>query len=156
MFNSILTGLVAGSVVLAGLLLTGLVCFQLAKRKIRAFFEANFLAPDKDTPSSFAVLVSTIAGTFGSEIAGHLKAVFLGLQSVEAKNGARAAAAATIGDSPVLGAIVSSFPAVGKKLMKNPAMASLADMVLGKVLAGKNNQSPAPQDNGGRPVQFTF
>lgn len=109
------------------------VLYRVVKRQIAAKFDAFFLSPTPETASAFATLISTIAGVFGSQIAAHLKAVFLGLQSVDAKNERKDIAGAIIGGNSVLGAIVSAFPAVGKKLGRNPALAGLADLVAGKL-----------------------
>jgi len=143
-FNMILTGIFSGLVTVFGLLLAGAIVYRLAKRKIRAFVVDFVTSPSPQTPSPFAALVSLIAVTFGSEIAGSLKAVFMGVQSVDAKNERSALAASVISGNSMLGAIVSGFPAVGKAMKKNPGMAALADLVLGRVLSGKGQSTGGP------------
>jgi di/tricarboxylate transporter len=146
----ILTAIAAGFV--AFLLLAGLfaVGFLVLKRKIQRSFLEFVTAPGKDQPSAFALIVQSIASTFGSEISAHLKATFLGLQSVEAKNERREVAAGIIGNNAVLSAILASFPAVGKKLGKNPALAGLAEMAVNKFMSPKS----APAGGSSPAVQF--
>ena len=137
MINSVLTGAVAGVIVLVGLLASAGVIYYAIRRKIERVVISFLVSPTPDTASPFALLVSSIAGTFGSEISASLKATFMGLQSVEAKNASRAAAASVIQGNPLLTMIISSFPAVGRKLRNNPALAGLADIGLSKVMAGR-------------------
>lgn len=151
MINSLLTGLVTGLIVLSGLLFLFLGVYCYAKKQFNEYIRANLYSPDGDSPSNFALVVQSIAGVFGTEIAHHLKAVFLGLQSVEAKNERREAANALINNHSVLGAIAASFPAVAKKMKNNPALAQLAMMALEKTKPG-----PAPEQTTDEPLKFDY
>lgn len=146
MFNAVVTGVVSGFIVLTGLIVAGYIVFKLAKRKAGQAI-VNFITPAAaGQASAFALTVASVAGVFGAEIAQNLKAVFLGLQSVDNKNDRKAAAAGIIGGNSILGAIASSFPTIGKRLAKNPAMAALADLAVNRFA-----HQPAG-DNGGRPA----
>lgn len=149
----ILTGFLTGLIVLF-IVFSGVIgVFFYAKRRVTRDMVRLLQSPSSDIPSPFALIVQSIANVFGQEIANHLKAVFLGLQSVEAKNERKEATQALIQDNALLSTIISSFPAVGKKMTKNPALAQLAGIVINKEL-NKNNPSERSQDS--NPVKFEF
>jgi len=156
MFNIVLTAALTSFVILSGLFLGAFFAFKYLKSKVLAVFYANFIPADSATPTPFALIVQSIASTFGTEIAAHLKATFLGLQSVDAKNERREAAAGIIGGNSILGAILSSFPAVGKKISKNPAMAALADMAINRFTGGPRPAGNESNNHEFHPVQFKF
>src|SRR3990167_2319346 len=122
LINSVLTGLAAGLTLFFCLIVAGVIIRRRVSARISAFILENFVGDGK-TPSPFASVVDSIAAVVAGQIAAHLKAVFLGLQSVEGKNERRAAAQAVISGNSVLGAIASAFPAVRRKLSGNPALA---------------------------------
>ena len=120
----------------------------MAKRRIANFIVGFVQSPDKDTPSPLALLCQSIASIFGQQISLHLKATFLGLQSVDIKNERREVAGNIISGNSVLAAIMASFPAVGKKMGKNPAMAALANMAISKFTGGTGGNEQSSGSNG--------
>jgi hypothetical protein len=151
MINSILTGAAAGIVMLAGLTLAAFVSFYLIKRKISSFVVKLLSSPDGKTPGPLMEISGIIAAQVGSEVAQHLKAVFMGLQSVDSKNERKLAAQAVISGNSLLSAIAEGFPAVRKKLEKNPMLAGLASMAVDRFAGGSKN--PPGQGNGQIPLQ---
>jgi len=152
----ILAAIVAGLSACAGLLLAGGILYYVAKRKIRAIFRNFTSVTASGGASPLACLCSLVGGVFASEIAGSLKATFMGIESVAAKSGRRAAGqsalAGAVASSPLLAALVASFPAVGKKLSSNPALAGLAGAVLDKVSSGR----PGGNGSSGEAVKFNL
>jgi len=68
----------------------------------------------------------------------------MGLSSVEARNEKREAVDSLLAGNPALGAILSMIPG-SRKLMRNPALLSMAAQALGKLSgAGGNHQAPTP------------
>lgn len=105
---------------------------------IRAFIHA----PDEKTPSPLANTVQIVADMIGRSICNLLKTTFMGKQSGESKSTAMLAgdiALDTLGSSP-LGAILSSFPALGKTLRKHPELIDAAMGMLSKK-AGSNGSA---------------
>ncbi len=143
----ILTGIITGFTVAIVLLLVLGVMFYVVKRKIANIFRGFFESPNKDVASPFAVLVATIAQTFGTEISQSLKATFMGVQSVESRNNRKAEIAAAAGSNPLLGVILQAFPALGKRL-SGPVVSALAS----SLLAGK----PPDNHNHGSDIQSPF
>lgn len=140
--TAVLTGVF---VALANIGLFFLVIVLLRKEKqayintLHAYFEA----PDATTPSQFAQLVDRVSDTFGHKIMTHAKATFMGFQSVDAKAEARLE-----GDimsdllsqnNPILAIIADSFPAVAKRLRKNPGLLP----VIQRLLPGLGKKPPA-------------
>jgi hypothetical protein len=147
-------------------LLTGLIALivllYIAKRYIehqknqviemlKAFF--NPVSPDK--PSEFATMVDIISSQFAAKLVQNAKATFMGVQSVANRN-----EKAVMGDiatdmlsqaSPLAAGLLSSFPALAKRLQKNPELAGLALNFLSKK-PGNNGDKPAAA----LPTQLTF
>lgn len=114
--------------------------------QIRAFFES----PNKETPSYFASVTDNIAGQFAYRLSTTLKATFMGVQSGEAKQGAKLQEALSLDlltqKSPMAGAILTSFPAVQKLVKSNPALGEMAASMLANM--GKNKGEGGGGDDG--------
>lgn len=148
--NGVLTGLITGLIVLFGLFAAVFVIYRVMRRKITALLVDFVTAPSPAQASPLALIVQGIAATFGAEIAQHLKAAFLGLSSVDSRAERKEAAQSIIAGNSVLGAIAASFPSVGRKIGRNPALAALANLAVTKIAGG------GAGENGHHPVQFKF
>jgi len=149
--NMILTAITVMFSVFFGVMLAAGVLYVIIKRQIERLIRDFVTSPGQNTPSPFASLVSQIAGVVGGSVAASLKAVFLGVQSVESKNARAMESEMIAGQSPILGAIMTSFPAVAKRLAKNPQLAGLALEVAGKVFSKSKGGAPMEA-----PVQYKF
>lgn len=121
---AILTGLVTALVLVLALF----IIYRVASARFFEFCSA----PDDKTPSPLAAIVQSIASVFASALSQSLKAVFMGVESVESKNRGRLQADFIADSNPMLGAILSSFPAVAKRIAKQPALAQLAIDLIAK------------------------
>ena len=138
MLNAILTGF---SVFLAGLALLFLTRAYIQRKQdeiidaLRSYFEA-----DGEKPSQFAAFVNILAETFATRIVTSAKMSLLGMQSVDSKNEKRLESDfiqdMASQQSPVLGMLLQSFPALGRRIAKNPALAEMAISMVQKY-AGK-------------------
>jgi len=156
MINTLLIAAVLLAGVVAGVFLALYLAWRIVSRRIQAA-AIKFLAPPAPGEASeFAKVVDMIAGILGAQVAAHLKAVFLGLQSVESKNERRQAAAGLMAGNSLLAALAASFPALGKKMLNNPALASLASLAINKATAPRTDTAPAPASGDGVPVKFDF
>lgn len=92
-------------------------------------------AADENTPSPLAQLTDQVAGTFATRMVNSLKSSFLGMQSVAKRNEQRLQGDVALDlasqVNPLLGAALGSFPAVRKRLEKNPELIGLAAQYLG-------------------------
>jgi len=91
-------------------------------------------SPGKDQPSPLAFVAQTLATTIGHAVAVEAKTTLMGKSSVIARQ-----EQGVMGDlasdglasaSPVMSALLSSFPSLQKRLLKNPGLLSL---VIGKL-----------------------
>lgn len=153
MINAVLTGAVAGLVVVIALLVGLGVFYHVAKRKLRAVFIQHFTSSDTTRASNFALLCQSIAGVFGSEIAQRLKAAFLGIESVAARNESKEKIQAVTANSPLLAGIMAGFPTIAKRIIKNPAMGQFISSVLANAGKPKENQ---PSNHHDESVKFNF
>ena len=145
--------LTAVSVFVAGVvvLFIGYTAYQREKREFIHSLRAYFESSNPDTPSQFAMLTEILSERFSQKLVNSLKSSFMGQQSVDAKNIQRLE-----GDlvqdlagqqSPILGAILNSYPAVAKRLAKNPSLLPLVQSLMSKVSSGSAAQSAHPSDN---------
>jgi galactokinase/mevalonate kinase-like predicted kinase len=148
----ILTAVLVGISSFVGLLCAGGVIFYVAKRQIVKVCRTFIESPSPDVASPLAFAVTEASRIAGAQVAQSLKAVFMGLESVEAKNTRKLEAATIASSSPMVSALVNAFPGLGKRILKNPALAGLAIDVAQKVLAGKGGGAP---DNG-HAISFKF
>lgn len=119
--------------------------------KIRKFSRgiSDFLLPVAEgQPSALMQLVEVVSTSLARAIAAQFKTTFLGMQSGQSR-----ALKAVEGDIaqdilrqnvPIAGALLDSFPALSRSLKRNPALASVAEMALRRILGG---QSPPSGDN---------
>jgi len=150
----ILTALItAGSVLIAGLVVLAVLLRSLNRQKqallltLRLYFEP----PDEETPSQFALLTDTLSQQLASKLIVTLKSSFMGMQSVDAKNQARLQ-----GDlvqdlatqkNPMLGALLESFPAIQRRLAKNPSLTPVVEQMIARIgQAGKEKQPKGNND----------
>lgn len=123
------------------------------KQKILDLAKSYFEPQSPDQPSEFGAFIQVASDTLARSITGQLKASFMGIQSKAAQ-----AEKAIQGDllqdavsmsNPVLGAVMSSFPAVGKRLRKNPELWPLIEHFLAKgVRTPAAGSGPDPGSNG--------
>jgi len=146
--TAILTAWIAFSLLVGALYLV----YRAALRRLLIFGKSWTEPGDDDTPSPLAQLTDQIAVTFAQRMTGSLKGAFLGMQSVDKRNEQRLQqdlvqdTATNI--NPLLGAILTQYPAVGRRLAKNPELLSLAAQYLSKGMAAapSNGHSPAAPD----------
>jgi hypothetical protein len=109
-----------------------IVTVVLVYLKISKVFRQFVTPPGENQPSPLALLIDGIASMFSRSIVAQAKASFMGVQS-----GLKRQESAIAGDiaegvvasqSPLLGGLLDSFPALKKTLRRNP---QLVDMVLG-------------------------
>jgi 6-phosphogluconate dehydrogenase len=133
MSNIILTALLLFlSSLASGLILLSIVNRFLKQQKqaaieaVRLYFEPQ--SPDEQ--SQFAAFIEIAAGILSSKMIASLKATFMGMQSVDKRNEQRLQTdmfSDMIGAAnPLIGSVLDMFPAVKKRLMKNPELAELA------------------------------
>lgn len=142
---AVLTAFLTSFLLLAGLV----VAIRRIAGQIKATARLYFEPQAEDKPSEFSALVEQISIMFSKHLVGHLKTSFLGMQSVDKRNEQRieqdmlqdGATAA----NPLLGAILTSFPSVGRRLAKNPALADLLIKTVASKLAGSGS---TPGNNG--------
>jgi hypothetical protein len=108
----------------------------------------QFITPEAENkPSPFALLIDSVASMFGRSIVAQLKSTLMGVQS-----GQKRAESAIEGDimegvvqsqSPMLGGLLNSFPALKKTLRRNPQLADMAMQFMANKMAtnGTSNQS---------------
>ena len=110
----------------------------------------DFFAPDGDKPSEFALVVDTVSTIAAQRITNTLKASLMGMAGVDARNEKRLQGDMVhdlANQNPVLGALVTQFPAVARRLAKNPELIGLAQGLLGNMLSKKpGNNGHAPPD----------
>lgn len=141
--------LTAGLVVLGNATLLFLMLRWVARQKsagiraLRSYFEVN----DPAEQSQFAKFCELITQLLASKIAMTLKTTFMGIQSVAKKNADRSSQELIENEvseaNPIAGLILKSFPALGKKLTKNPEMLELVGKAMGRLGNGRNGHQPA-------------
>lgn len=142
--TGILTGIVTGIVILAGIY----IAYSALKRKIWRRITA-FVTPSVDGQlSELATMVNGIVAGIASSTAQSLKAVFMGEQSGSDRAERRAQSDVALSGSPMLSMIAGSFPAVGKIIRKNPALAPLIEGLASRVIQGGVSATPASTGNG--------
>ena len=151
--------------ILLALILTILVVWSvvavLVYRKITRVITQFVTPTSENQPSPFALLIDSVSSMFGRSIVAQAKSTLMGVQS-----GAKRAETAIAGDiaegviesqSPMLGGLLNSFPALKKTLRRNP---QLVDMAMQFMSAkGQSNQSHSvssvsPGGNGHSTVKF--
>jgi hypothetical protein len=130
---------ILASILVALTIITG--AYYVGKRKLRQLFRDIFEAPDETSPSAAAVFVKMAADVFAQQFTNSLKATFMGVESVAARNEKKESALAALATNPTLLAIASSFPAVRKMVEKNPAIAAIANQFM-----SKKNGSKKPEE----------
>lgn len=156
MIIAILTGLV---VALANVLAVYLL-WRLFIRFLRSYFE-----PHGDTPSQFAQVCEIIIDRFLVKFNYFMKASLGGQRSVEARNEKRIdedivrdmAGQA----SPLLGALIEAYPALAKRVAKNPALVPMALKALEKWsgaagVAGPEPTGPSSSGDNGRDYMRSY
>ncbi len=115
------------------------------------FFEgarAYFESPDGKNPSPFAGVVEVISEQFAGKMVASLKSTFMGVQSGDnrGEKGLIADIAQDVAfkENPLLASVLTSFPAVAKRLRKNPELLPLAQGLLARFGGSK-----APGDGAG-------
>ena len=155
MFNAILTAVLLGIINLAIVFFV----FFVINRRLEALIAsiASYFSPHNGNPSEFAQVTEQIAAQFADKAVTQVKMSFLGQQSVEARNAKRLEGDLAMDlasqSSPLIGALLSSFPAVAKRLQKNPELLPVAQGLIEKFMSKQgNNPAPAPmvlpQNNG--------
>ena len=126
--------------------------YIVVKRRLSAGLR-SFLAPRGDNMSEFAELVSVITDQQAAKTAQSLKGVFMGQNSVTAKNAAKVETALTTDlvsqQSPMLGMGMSMFPQLQKLVTKNPgALQMLATFMQGQGPKSEDGQPGVIPGNG--------
>jgi len=140
-----MTIILGAILVVSTLILIILVLFLLNLRAVLAGISA-FATPAREGETTpLAELVAQISGQFSDDIMSKAKHTFLGMQGGAARQsgaveGAIAEDLVSI-QSPVLGAIMQAFPALSKKIQRNPGLAPLALQYLAPMLKGGGGSS---------------
>lgn len=102
-----------------------LLKYSISKVKITL---TEYFSPGPDqTPSPFALTVDNISLILAKHIVNSVKGYLLSLNSAEVRT-AKAEARRELQESgpPLVSALLGAFPALGKKIIKNPEIAQLA------------------------------
>jgi len=157
----ILAAILGATLVILGNIALLLVAVRYVEEQKRAATNVAlaYFAPDGDKMSQFALAVDAIAATFGARLVNSLKASFMGMQGVDSRNEKRLQTdmmSDMAGQaSPLLGALVTQFPAVARRLAKNPELIGLAQGLLGNMLSKKpGNNGHVPTDQPGDMVNY--
>ena len=140
---------------ITGVIICQILLFILAyiviRSKIRRFQETikAYFQGDQEHPSEANILLDTISKKFAGSFTASIKANLLAFQSASVRQ-ERQLAGALVEDSapPLLGALLSQFPAVGKIIRKNP---ELAQMLMQSVAS----LGARPGNNGQKQVEHT-
>jgi len=143
--SMVLTALLTGLVVVAGLVAVSYAVYRVLSQKL-----ADFLtAPDESTPSPFAQAVDSIAVTFAQRFTASLKASLLGMASVDKRNEQRLqddiVQDVATQANPMIGMLLQQFPQLRKRLAKNPELIETALAYFNK------GAGLAPGNGGGTP-----
>ena len=115
---------------------------QIQHEQIRSEISDIFVLTDKDGLTVFNRFAQAIIEALGITLASKLKASVMGVASGAARQ-ADAVVNAIIEDngSPLMGGMLSAFPALGKILKKRPEAAQMIQMALAKT-GGGNGHMP--------------
>jgi hypothetical protein len=150
----LLTGMVAGATV-ALLSTIGLwYAFTTIKRRIDRAIVGFVSQPDKDHPSPLAVWFDQAASILSARLILQAKTTLMGMASVDAKAESKAEASALKSAQPGLATILSLLPG-SKRLMRNPALMSLAAGLMDKVGA-VGAPAAAPRNGNGNGITSPF
>lgn len=148
----ILTVVLTGASFLVALLVVYVLLvryMEAQKRALLLTLRAYFESPDAETPSEFSQLTDALCQQHSTKMVAAFKGSFMGMQSVEAKNVQKLegdiAQDVMAQQHPGLGALLSSFPAVSKRLASNPQLTPLVEGLLGKLLS--KGASPGTKGN---------
>ena len=140
------------TIILTGMfiVLANVALYIVVKRRLYTGLR-SFLAPRGDNPSEFAEIVGVITDQAAAKNAQSLKGVFMGQNSVTAKNATRVETALTTDlvsqQQPLLGMGMTMFPQLQKLILKNPgALQMLATFVQGQ---GANKEAGLPGEEPG-------
>jgi hypothetical protein len=114
-----------------------------AKDQISQLATSYFTAPDENTPSEFARLVDNASQVLASRLVQTAKSTFMGLQSGQARLD-QAVQGDLVQDlasqaNPLVGAVLSSFPALRKRVAKSPEVLPLVLDLVNKLRSGPGN-----------------
>lgn len=150
MFNTILiclTVFLTGLIVLLGLKI--LVARQ--KQSLKSTLQDYFEPKTEGGSSEFAELVNVISTLFAEKTSQSLKATFMGIQSADVRQ-----EQAITGDiveglaneqNPLIGVLLDRFPALKKRVAKNPALLGMIGEVGGKLLGRSATLAGSPGGN---------
>jgi len=143
----VLTVVLTGIAIILGNVALAFIAWRQLNREKRAALDlirAYFEAPDAETPSEFAKMIDAAALVLAQRLVSSLKGTFMGVQS-GARRGEDALQGDFLGDvatqaNPTLGALLNSFPAVKRRLGKNPELIPAAMQLIGKLFPGGSAQ----------------
>lgn len=145
--NMILTGIL----LIVTSIIAGILVYSL--RKIDQFRQElkKFITPaEAGKPSQASLLLENASHVIGHAAAIEIKTTLMGKASVEAKNEAGIISDLTQDklalDSPIVGALLESFPSLKKRLGKNPALAAMLPSILSKLSGSMGNTSGSEGD----------
>lgn len=122
--------------------------YKREKQRFLDVLKLYFEQTGENELSEFGLLVNSVSDTFAQRLLASLKGSELGLRSVEAKNLSRLEGDITQDETtaanPLLGALLSNYPSVAKRLAKNPQLLPLIQGVLAK------SSLKGPAGQGGR------
>lgn len=145
---------IAMSILLALILLSNLLLFGLffiVIQRIRSFI----VSPGEQKPSPLSLSLQALSDMVGRSIVATLKATFMGKQSGLVRGEQAVSgdiAQDQLAQSPI-GAVLQSFPTLGKSLRRNPA---LLDLALSAFSGMNRNQSGVITQGNGEKPKFKF
>lgn len=152
------TILICLSVFLTGLFLLLYASWRIAREKavLSAILHSYFEPRSEDKSSEFADLVNVLATINAEKVTQSLKGTFMNIQSVDSRQ-AQAIKGDFIQDivtqqNPILGVLLDKYPAVKKRLAKNPELMGMVSDIGTKLL---NKQGRAAGGNHGKD-EFKF
>lgn len=144
-----LTVLVTVLVTLLLLLFAMSVMYAKEKARLLSTLRLYFESPGPEIPSEFAKFMDIVAYSFAKKCVDIGKTSFMGMQSVDSKNLSRIEGDILQDEatrkSPLLGAIMGSYPTLARRLVKNPGLLPLIEQVMGNMTVKK---TAGPVDNG--------
>ena len=124
-----LTGL---AVFLSGFILLFIVrsVYEREKRAFLFMLRAYFESQEPGEKSQFAAFIDILSETFAQKMVMTLKTTFMGMQSVDRRNEQRLETDLVKDmasqENPLIGALLNQFPAVARRIAKNPELMGLA------------------------------
>lgn len=150
-----LTAIVTGGILIIGLLALYVAAYRkylAEKRELLLTLKLYFEPQDAETPSQFALLTEVVSERLAQKLVHTMKASFMGMQSVDAKNAGRLESDllqdVASQQNPALGAILGAYPAVARRLAKNPSLLPLVQSLMSKVGSQGSSQSAHHTDHG--------